>query len=165
MDRRSFLRVVGVGTVAAGVVGAPALQAAASPTTPRSATRLSGSGALDVHAAAGLPAAPLPAYATQTVEGTLDLGLGSGLLTSRLVAGHPGANGEIALPGLSRVLRVTKIQRRGQQLKLNAVVDDRSQLRPGESPNVDVEIDLARGIMHFPLGGHTIQLDLDTSRR
>jgi hypothetical protein len=164
IDRRSFLRIAGIGTVAAGVVGAPALQAAASPTKAPSATHGIGAGGLNVHAAAGLPAPPLPAYATQAVEGALDLGLGTGVLTSRLVAGHPGANSEIALPGLSRILRVTKIQKRGQQLKLNAVVDDRSQLRPGEDPYVDIEIDFARSVMRYPLGGHVVHLDLKTSR-
>jgi hypothetical protein len=47
------------------------------------------SGLLRFRASAGLPRKRLPSYATHLVEGTIDLTAGSGLVTSRVLAGHP----------------------------------------------------------------------------
>ncbi len=151
MNRRTFLKLTGTGSaaaVAAVVPGAGLLEVA-------SANRLS------FRATAGLPARPLPAYATKVLEGSVDLEHGTGIVTSRVLAGHPGANSEIALPGLSRVLRVTSATRRGSEWHLAGLVEDRSQLRPGENPQVEIVIDRNRGIVRAPLAGQEVMLRLE----
>jgi hypothetical protein len=151
MDRRTFLKVAGIGSVAL-----PAAAAAG----PRVSTPTKGS-VVSFRASAGLPPKPLPAWATQVIEGNVDIATGTGLLTSRLVAGHPGDPSEIALPGLSRVLRVTAAHRAGDELQIDALVDDRSQLRPGEDPKVRIVIDELNKVVHAPFAGQPITLQLD----
>ncbi|HET8628481.1 MAG TPA: twin-arginine translocation signal domain-containing protein [Thermomicrobiales bacterium] len=146
MNRRSFLKLAGSGPVlvAAGslpVMGALGRQEA---------------GALRFRAAAGLPEPPLPAYATQVVEGSLDLARGTGLVTSRVLAGHPGAPSEVGLPGLTRVIRVVDIAVEGGALRLLGLIEDRSQLRPGESPRVELLVDRARGVVQAPFAGRPL---------
>src|SRR5205823_13660739 len=58
------------------------------------------SGGFSFRAAGGLPEAPLPSYATQVVEGQVDVARGTGLVTSRVLAGHPGETSLVGLPGL-----------------------------------------------------------------
>jgi hypothetical protein len=151
MDRRTFLKVAGIGSM-----GLPAA-AAAGPiagSKPRNSV-------VTFRASTGLPAKPLPAWATQVIEGSVDTATGTGLLTSRLVAGHPGDPSEIALPGLSRVLRVTTAHQTGTQLQIDAIVDDRSQLRPGEDPHVRIVVDQLNKVVHAPFIGQPITLQLE----
>jgi hypothetical protein len=63
----------------------------------------------------GLPEPPLPSYATYVVEDSINLATGSGLVTSRVLAGHPGAVSEIGLPGLGRIVRVVGVDNQGSQ--------------------------------------------------
>src|SRR5439155_12116907 len=86
---------------------------------------------------AGLPEAPLPSYATHVVEGRVDVKNGSGLVTSRVLAGHPEATSLVGLPGLARMIRVTSVDAQDQRLRLRGVIEDRSQLRRGESATVE----------------------------
>src|SRR5690349_18474919 len=44
---------------------------------------------LHFRAMLGLPQPPLPSYATYVIEGTVDLVAGTGMLASRVLAGHP----------------------------------------------------------------------------
>lgn len=67
---------------------------------------------------------------------------------------------EIALPGLSRSMRVTSVEQVGDSLHVTGMVDDRSQLRPGESPAVEVRIDRACGTVMTEFLGAPTQLDL-----
>ena len=110
--------------------------------------------------AVGLPQPPLPSYATQVVEGTVDLAKESGLVTSRVLAGHPGATSHIGLPGLARVIRVIGINAQGERLRLQGVIEDRSQLRPGESPQVEIVVDQKRGLLYAPFLGRQLELKL-----
>jgi len=150
LDRKSFLKVAGVGSVtAAGVTGFPFARHFGDT-----------SDGLTFRATVGLPKAPLPSYATQIVEGTIDLARGSGLVTSRVLAGHPEATSSIGLPGLARVIRVTAVEAQGQRLRLSGLIEDRSQLRRGESPKVEILVDHKRGVVHAPFLGHQIELKL-----
>jgi len=45
-------------------------------------------------------------------------------VTKTVFAGAPEAMSTIALPGLSRIVRITEVQDRGAQLRLTGVVDD-----------------------------------------
>src|SRR2546423_421795 len=78
-----------------------------------------------------MPKQPLPAFASQVLTGHLNPGTHSGMITQTVFAGAPSAMSEIALPGLSRSVRVTDIRQVGDLMQVTGVVDDRSQLRPG----------------------------------
>ena len=72
----------------------------------------------------GLPEPPLPSYATYVVEGALDLASQSGVITSRVLAGHPGARSDIGLPGLARIVTVTGVDERDAQLTIRGLIED-----------------------------------------
>ena len=146
LDRKDFLKVAGAGSaaVAAGA-GLPLTKL------------IDRSGRLTFRATAGLPRAPLPNYATQIVEGQIDVTRGSGLVTSRVLAGHPGDTSLVGLPGLGRVIRVTDVDADGQQLRVRGVVEDRSQLRRGESHRVEILVDRKRGLVRAPFLGRQLE--------
>ena len=108
----------------------------------------------------GLPERPLPSYATQLVEGTVDLARGTGVVTSRVLAGHPEATSDIGLPGLARVIRIVAANAEGARVRLRGLIEDRSQLRPGESPQVEITVDKARGLVQAPFLGRQVELRL-----
>jgi hypothetical protein len=147
LDRKDFLKMAGAGSaaVAAG---------AGLPLTNYFSNR---SGQLTFSAAAGLPRAPLPSYATQIVEGQIDLARGTGLVTSRVLAGHPGDTSLVGLPGLTRTIRVTDVDTQGQQVRLRGVIEDRSQLRRGESHRVEIALDRKRGLVKAPFLGRQLE--------
>lgn len=150
-NRRGLLKLAGAGTVLAAGVAIPITS------SPRAA------GQPDVfrfRATLGLPQAPLPSYATYIVEGTLDLLNGTGLVANRMLAGHPDASSTIGLPGFGRIITVTGVERRGSQLNIRGVIEDRSQLQPGESHEVELVIDRDRGIVEAPLGSKRLTLTL-----
>ncbi|MBV9007396.1 MAG: hypothetical protein JOZ98_07905 [Solirubrobacterales bacterium] len=152
LDRKSFFRIAGVGSVAAaGAAGFPLARHLGGPTK-----------GLAFRATTGLPKPPLPSYATYVVEGSVDLSRGEGLITSRVLAGHPGATSTIGLPGLARLMRVTGVETQGQQVRFRGVIEDRSQLAPGESANVEVLVDRDRGIVQAPFLGSQTELQLAT---
>jgi hypothetical protein len=150
IHRRKIFKLVAVGSVVAAgaalpIVGIPA------PDRPDQ---------VGIRARVGLPEPPLPSYATYMIEGTLNLAKGSGVLVSRVLAGHPDSEGEIGLPGLSRVIRVLNVASRGSLITVHGVVEDRSQLQPGESPELEIAIDRQKGIMQAPFGGRSVTLTL-----
>ena len=150
VNRRRLFKLAGIGTiVAAGV---------AVPTVGR--LRDNGQNQFQFRAVVGLPKPPLPSYATYVMEGTLDLAAGRGLLTSRVLAGHPDGVSDIGLPGLGRIIAVTHVEQRGSQLAVRGLVQDRSQLQPGENPQVEVVIDRSRGIVEAPFGRESVVLTL-----
>ncbi len=152
MDRRNFVKLAGAGS---------ALAAASAAGVPLAAHVLSNNaGVLRFSASAGVPAKPLASYATHLVEGTVDLGTGTGLVTSRVVAGHPGEPSLIGLPGLARVISITNVEPDGQRYRLQGVIEDRSQLQRGESPMVEILVDRARKLVHVPFLGHPSALPL-----
>ena len=151
MNRRGFVKLAGAGSAAA----------AAAAGVPLAAHFLSKqSGVLRFSASDGLPKEPLPSYATHIVEGTVDLTAGTGLVTSRVLAGHPGEPSLVGLPGLSRVFNITNVDVDGKRYRLRGIVEDRSQLQRGESPNVEIVVDQARKLVHVPFAGQPSALPL-----
>jgi hypothetical protein len=115
---------------------------------------------LRFRATLGLPQPPLPSYATYVIDGSLDLASGTGLVASRVLAGHPGAPSAIGLPGLGRIMQVTRVERQGAQLTLRGLIEDRSQLQPGENHQVELVIDQARGVLQAPFGSRSVVMTL-----
>lgn len=151
IDRRTFLKMAGAGSAVAAASAVPAVGALGA----------KGRGeTLAFRAVAGLPVRPLPTMGTHVVEGSVDVGRGTGMVTSRVLAGHPDHLSDIALPGLSRLIRITDASRQGSRLLLQGMVEDRSQLRPGESSVVRMVVDLAARTVRAPLAGREVLLTL-----
>jgi hypothetical protein len=149
MERRGFLKLTGAGSAAAAAAVLPG-SGLRAPADER---------VLRFSAAVSLPRPPLHSHATQVVEGTVDLAKGSGLVTSRVLAGHPKALG-MALPDLTRVIRINGTSREGRRLRLQGVIEDRSHLQHGESPQVEIVIDRARGVVQAPFAGRLVEHEL-----
>lgn len=151
MNRRKFLKVVGVGTgaVAAGAV-----------VTSIGVGSWRGAQAFSFRAVGGLPGGPVPAYASYVIEGHVDLASRSGVITKAVFAGPPEAMSTIALPGLSRAVRVTGVRDLGGYVYVDGVIDDPSQLVAGESPEVHVQIDRDAGIARAVFLGSKVLLRL-----
>lgn len=152
-SRTHFLKVAGSGSAAL-------FAGAGLPLAKFSVDR---AGQLTFHATAGLPGKPLPSYATQIIDGRVDLAHGTGLVTSRVVAGHPEDPSFVGLPGLSRIVRITSVVTDDHRLRLRGQIDDRSQLRRGESPNVEITIDRKRGLVQAPFVGRNVEHRLPKS--
>ena len=150
IERRTFLKLVGMGGGLAATAAIPSAGAflGYSRTT------------VAIRAEAGMPAKPLPSMATHVLEGWVDTRAGAGSLTSTIFAGHPGATSDIALPGLTRVIRITGVKSAAGQLRIEGVVSDRSQLGPGESPKVSLVIDRSAGNATGWLRGNNVTLRL-----
>jgi hypothetical protein len=157
MNRRRFLQVAGAGSiaVAAGTAGAVPMLTAA----PRLATS-SKQGTFTFRAVTGLPSKSLPAYASYVLEGHVNLNTRSGVMTRTFFAGAPDGMSVIALPGLSRIMRINDVQDLGGTFRLTGVVDDRSLLQRGESPNFELLIDPAQKLARTSYFGSEIVLQL-----
>jgi hypothetical protein len=155
IDRRRLLKLAGAGSAVAATAGLPMVGQVATQTQTGPEPTLFG-----FRATLGLPQAPLPSYATYVVEGSLDLLSGTGLITSRVLAGHPGDPSEIGLPGTARIIKVTQVESNGAQVDVRGVIEDRAQLQPGESPQVQMSIDRAQGVLLAPFGGRVVTLAL-----
>jgi hypothetical protein len=151
LDRRRLFKLAGVGSALAAGAALPVVGRTAAQTDAH---------VFGFRGSIGLPEPPLPSYATYIVEGTLNLATGVGLVTSRVLAGHPDDTSEIGLPGLGRIVKVTQIENNGPQIAVRGVVEERSQLEPGESPRVELVIDRSRGTLTAPFGGRTLTLAL-----
>src|SRR5262245_2743353 len=147
MDRAAFMKLAGAGSVAAAVRMAGKLSAADSRR-------------LQFKAVGGMPEAPLPSYATHLVEGTVDLESGTGVVTARVLAGHPGGTSGVGLPGLARIIRVDRVEEKDGSYLLAGTVEDRSQLRRGENAEVEIVVDRKRGVVHLPFAGRRTTLTL-----
>ena len=99
---------------------------------------------LKFRAVGGLPQGVFPSYASYVIEGTIDLRTHSGVATKNVFAGPPEGMSTIALPGLSRTIRITEVEDSGSVVRVKGVVDDRSRLHQGESPYVDITVDSGR---------------------
>jgi hypothetical protein len=150
-NRRGLLKLAGAGTVVAAGVAIPTTLSRRSPDQTE---------VFRFRATLGLPEAPLPSYATFVVEGTVDLVKGTGRVASRMLAGHPDASSTIGLPGFGRIITVTGVDKRGTQLNIRGMIEDRSQLEPGESHQVEIVIDQDRGVVQAPLGSKSVVLGL-----
>jgi len=150
LNRRSLLKTAGV----AGVAGA-------ATALPFGARWIGGSkDVIAIHAVTGVPAAPLPAYASYVLEGHIDPAKKTGSLTRTVFAGAPAALSDVALPGLTRTMRVVDVREDPTAVYVKAVVADRSQLRAGESDKLDLEIDRASGTVRVLSGASAIKLAL-----
>lgn len=151
MNRRKFLKVVGVGSgaVAAGAA-LPAIGMGS----------WSGARAFSFRAVGGLPGGPVPAYASFVLEGHVDVARRSGVVTKNVFAGGPDEMSSVALPGLSRAVRVTDVRDRGGRVYVDGVIDDATQLRPGESREVRIQIDRDAGVARARFLGSDVLLRL-----
>ena len=158
MNRRRFLQIAGASSVAvaAGSAGAAPLLTSA----PRLATS-SKQGAFTFRAVAGLPTKYLPTYASYVLDGHVNLTTRSGVMTNTVFAGAPDAMSLIALPGLSRIIRINDVQDLGGTFRLKGVVDDRSLLQRGESANFELLIDPAQKLARTSNFGTEIVMQLE----
>ena len=131
VSRRKFLSIIGAGTgvMAAGLLIPSGVAAASGRLLQASKDKLK------FRAVGGLPQGTFPSYASYVIEGTVDLRTRSGIATRNVFAGPPEAMSTIALPGLSRTIRITEVEDSGNVTRLRGVVDDRSHLQRGENPN------------------------------
>jgi len=137
MNRRQFLEVAGVGAAGAAAVAAVAPLS----TLVLSLTR----NHLHFRAVAGMPGAPLPAYASYVLEGKINMSVKSGTLTSKVFAGAPEAMSAIEWPGLGRTIQVTEVAKSGGVIRVTGVADSSARLLQGESPTVQMVIDPSQG--------------------
>jgi len=77
-----------------------------------------------------------------------------------VLAGHPEDPSDIALPGMTRLIRITAVAEERAVLHLQGVVEDRSQLLPGESARVRLIVDRDRGEVRTTLAGREAMLQL-----
>jgi len=159
INRRRFLQMAGAGSIAVATVGT-AGAASVLPTAPRLAAN-STQGTFTFRAVAGMPAKPLPSYASFVIEGHVNLTTHSGVVMKTVFAGAPGAMSTVALPGLSRIIRITKVEDLGGTFRLQGVVDDRSQLQRGEPSTVDLLIDPTQRFVSTSSFGSEIVLQLE----
>lgn len=153
MNRRKFLGVVGAGAGTAAVAAAGASSAV-------SLLSHTGANTLRFHAETGAPAPPWPAYVTAVVDGSVDVAAGTGTVAMRYVAGQPGSTSDIALPGLTRVVRVTKASAHGNEVRMEGVVEDRASLSQGESARVRLVLDRAARTLTTSVGGRELTLSV-----
>src|SRR5947209_13402897 len=66
------------------------------------------SGTLAFRAVTGMPSHSMPAYASFVIEGHVDLGTRSGVITKTLYAGNTEARSRIECPGRSRTAPLTR---------------------------------------------------------
>ena len=152
ISRRKFLKVVGGGSAA--LAGGALLFGGVG---------LSGNKATDAltfKAMAGLPSAPLPSYASYVVEGGVNLATRTGVITKTVFAGHPDEVSNLALPGLTRTLRVTGVEVMGAVVKVTGQVMDPSTLLAGEKETVNLTIDRSAGTLRTEFLGKEIELTL-----
>ena len=152
VNRRTFLKLAGSGSAAVAaasvpVAGALLFQGHAGKT-------------LAFRAEAGLPQRPLPSMVTEVIEGQLNLAGRTGVVTSTVFAGHPGSISSIAMPGMTRVIRVLDVRESLTDVSITGVVADRSQLRPGESSQVELRISRLDNSVTRRLRGHTLTMPL-----
>ncbi len=159
INRRRFLQLAGAGSLAAATAGA----ATVMPVLPKAPqlTAASKGGSFTFRAVAGMPARPLPSYASYVIEGHVDLVTKTGIVTKSVFAGHPEAMSTIALPGMSRIIRIVDVENMGGSFYIKGMIDDRSVLLRGESRNFELRIDPSSGVVLTDFFGSEVQLLLD----
>jgi len=168
VDRRKFLKFVGMGSgiavagavASGGILSLLGKAGGGGAVMAGSMAKSQGPDALSFRAVAGMPSAPLPAYASYVLEGSVNSMTRSGVLSRTVFAGSPGAMSNIVLPGLSQTIRVIDVRPAGDGLRIQGHIADRSQVRPGESQTVEVLVDRVRGIVRAPFSGSTVTLSL-----
>src|SRR5436309_14864706 len=101
ISRRKFLKMLGAGTgVMAAAILIPGGVLTSGRVLPASKNKLK------FRAVGGLPQGSFPSYASYVIEGTIDMKTHSRIATTTVFAGPPEAMSSIALPGLSRTIRI-----------------------------------------------------------
>ena len=159
INRRKFLTLVGVGS---GAVAGGAMLSGAGLGLLGGRGGDKPSGTFSFRAVSGLPGGALPSYASYVVQGNVDVAARSGVVARAVYAGYPGAMSTIALPGLSQVVRVTDVREAEGAVDITGVIDDRSQLRPGEDAVVQIRVDRSRGAAWTRFLGQPVELRLHT---
>jgi hypothetical protein len=163
IQRRKFLKLAGAGSVAVAAAGAGAL--GVSSLKSESAAKILGdnvkTSVIAFRAVVGMPQEPLPSYASYVVEGHVDLATQSGVITKKVFAGAPEVMSTIAFPGLSQIVRVTEVRDSGGTLQIKGLVDDRSQLQPGESPEFEMRVDPTKQQVQATFFGSQAVLQLE----
>ncbi len=148
-SRRRFLALAGAGVVV--VAGGAAL-------TVRQLTGNRQGSILNFRAITGLPAKPLPSYASYVIDGQVNLNNGTGSITKEVFAGAPEEMTSIAL--LTRAVRVTGVQQQGSTWHITGVVSSQTQLQAGEETTFDILLDPSRNLAQSTFFGSPIQLAL-----
>ena len=150
LNRRKFLKVAGASSaVAAG---------AALPSSGLLGSSATSNGTVTFRAVAGMPQKPLPNYASYVIEGHVNLDSKTGVVTKSVFAGAPETMSTVALPGMSRIARVADVVEESGLLRITGVVDDRSQLRRGESNTFIILIDRSLGTVKAEFFGNNLTL-------
>ena len=150
LNRRKFLKVAGASSaVAAGAV---------LPSSGLLAKSAATNGTVTFRAVAGMPQKPLPNYASYVIEGHVNLDAKTGVITKSVFAGAPETMSTVALPGMSRIARITEVVEEAGLLRITGVVNDRSQLRRGESPTFTVLMDRSLGTVKAEFFGNSVTL-------
>lgn len=157
LNRRRFLQLTGTGSIVAATAGAAVPLLSSAPRL----TSVSKQGTFTFRAVAGLPEKPMPAYATYVFAGHVDLSSHSGVITKTVFAGDPQVTSTVAMPGLSRIIRITNVENLGGSFRIVGVIDDRSQLQRGESRSVELLLDPAQSVARTKLFGSDLTLRLE----
>ena len=160
MDRRKFLGVAAAGSAAVSAAAASGAGLAAAAAAPAASSTARGAGMLHFRAETGLPGRPWPAYATAIAEGSVDLGAGTGFVATHVLAGQPGSQANIGLPGTARLVRITNAATAGSMLRLQGIVEDRSTLAKGESARKNFVLDQANRQLRTVIAGTEMFLTL-----
>lgn len=150
LNRRKFLKVAGASSAVAAGAAIPSAGLLASSTATH--------GTVTFRAVAGMPQKPLPNYASYVIEGHVNLDTQTGVITKSVFAGGPETMSTVALPGMSRIARVTDVGYEGSVLRITGVVDDRSQLRRGESNTFVILLDRSLGTVKAEFFGDNVTL-------
>jgi hypothetical protein len=156
LNRRRFLQITGAGSIVAATAGAAPLLASAPRLSPTSRQ-----GTFTFRAVVGLPTGEMPTYASYILEGHVDLSTRKGVMASTVYAGEPQAMSRIAIPGQSRIYRITDVENLGGSFRIAGIVDDRSQLQRGESRAIELLLDPAERVARAKLFGSELLLQLE----
>jgi hypothetical protein len=152
LNRRTFLTMAGASSIAAGL---------AIPASGLANELAKGSDTLTFRAVGEVPSHPMPAFASYVVEGHVNLAARSGVVTKTLVAGGRANMSNVALPGLSRIIRITDVQKRAGTYQLRGIVDDRSLLQPGEASTFTLVINPSQQVAKTNAFGSDVLLTLE----
>jgi TAT (twin-arginine translocation) pathway signal sequence len=155
LSRRDFLKFASAGSAAA----AAAVGGGVLAKMKLLSSNASG-GTVTFRAVRGVPGKPLPAYASFVLDGRVDLPTGTGTVTKTIYGGAPDAMSSIEFPELSRMFRVTSVEGDATNLRLQAVIDDRSTLRTGEPHTAMIVVDRRRGEVQAPFVDSDVVLAL-----
>ncbi|HEX2913672.1 MAG TPA: twin-arginine translocation signal domain-containing protein [Chloroflexia bacterium] len=160
LKRRKFLKLAGAGSVAA-TIGGVATATGSLNLARKLGSEDQNSNTITFRAITGMPQEPLPSYASYVIEGHVNLDTQSGTISKSVMAGNPEDMSNIALPGFSQLVRVTKAQQVDGIIQVEGMVDDRSQLQAGEAPEFVMHIDPTSRIVRASFFGSQIKLSLE----